>query len=410
MMRHAMLAAAYIAAGVGVSGAVAAAAEPAPLAVDAPAFKEPWTRYKGWPQDDWKFNTLRENLSPPAPTAPVKINGPIIGDAENGKALVADRRRGGSCLACHVMGSGELPGSVGVDLSEVGTWGRTDEELYNTVYDRRVYNPETVMPPWGTHAIFNDAEIRDIVAFLKTLTKPTVFKVDLDNPANRPEPVEDRDNLDPFVNPAAEIIDETGPATFAQAGPNGKACADCHKDPQALKGWAAAMPKWEPRLNKIMGVEEFLARHAKATMDADWLMQGPENTSLAVYVRALSNGVPLKPDVSSPEAKAALARAEALTHRKIGQLHLACTDCHQIAAKTWIRGQWLGEFKGQLPHFPTWRTSRQEIWDIRKRFQWCGVAIRGNELPPDAPEYGDLELFLTVKNEGLELNAPGIRH
>jgi sulfur-oxidizing protein SoxA len=39
-----------------------------------------------------------------------------------------------------------------------------------------------------------------------------------------------------------------------------------------------------------------------------------------------------------------------------------------------------------------------------------GVAIRANELPPDAPEYGDLELALTVINQGLKVNAPGIRH
>lgn len=408
-MRHAVFAAAIVVAA--ACGVVAPAVAEAPLSVDTPAYKEPWTRYRGWPQDDWsKFDTLRELASPPAVTAPRKIDGDITGDPEKGKALAFDRRRGGSCLACHVMGSGELPGSVGPDLSEVGTWGRSDEELFNTVYDRRVYHPETVMPPWGTNGVFNDEEIRDIVAFLKTLKTPAVFKTDLDDPSKRPEPVEDRNNKDPFTNPAAEILDDTGPATFAKAGPNGKSCGTCHGEGAPLKGWAATMPKWEPRLDKIMGVEEFLARHAKATMGADWLMQSPENTVLAVFVRSLSDGMPISPDISSPEARAALERAEAMTRRKIGQLNLACVDCHQTAAKTWIRGQWLGEFKGQMPHFPTWRTSRQEIWDIRKRFQWCGVAIRANELPPDAPEYGDLELFLTKANQGLEINAPGIRH
>ena len=66
--------------------------------------------------------------------------------------------------------------------------------------------------------------------------------------------------------------------------------------------------------------------------------------------------------------------------------------------------------KGQLDHFPTWRTSLNEIWDIRKRFQWCGVAIWANELPPDAKEYGDLELYLAGVNAGQTLSVPGIRH
>jgi len=65
---------------------------------------------------------------------------------------------------------------------------------------------------------------------------------------------------------------------------------------------------------------------------------------------------------------------------------------------------------GMLDHFPTYRTSRGEIWDIRKRFQWCNVSVRANELPPDAPEYGDIELYLMIKSNGRILSVPGIRH
>ena len=68
------------------------------------------------------------------------------------------------------------------------------------------------------------------------------------------------------------------------------------------------------------------------------------------------------------------------------------------------------EFRGQIDHFPTWRTSRSEIWDIGKRFQWCNVSIRANELQPDAAEYGDLELALSALNNGMKISVPGIRH
>ena len=107
------------------------------------------------------------------------------------------------------------------------------------------------MPPWGRHGFYNEAEIRDMVAFLKTLKTPASFKDPLDDPEKRPPPVEDRDALDAFVNPAAERI-EAGANLFKQPGPNGKACIACHTDPgTAFKQWAVHMPKWEPRLNKI---------------------------------------------------------------------------------------------------------------------------------------------------------------
>ena len=172
----------------------------------ADASPRPWKRYTGWPTRDMsKFNTLANLASPPAPKEPRKIEGEITGDAKKGAELVADRNRGGSCLACHVMGpagSANLPGNVGPDLSEIGNAGREDEWLFNYVYDGRVYNPETVMPPWGTHELLNEQEIRDIVAFLKTLKSPAPFRTVLDDPEKRPAPVEKRENLDPLKIPA----------------------------------------------------------------------------------------------------------------------------------------------------------------------------------------------------------------
>jgi hypothetical protein len=54
--------------------------------------------------------------------------------------------------------------------------------------------------------------------------------------------------------------------------------------------------------------------------------------------------------------------------------------------------------------------SQGQLWNLRKRFQWCEVGVRANELPPDAPFHGDLELALTVLNQGRTLSSPGIGH
>ena len=398
----------------GEQDASAQAKKEAPLETKEDASARPWKRYAGWPSRDYsKFNTLGNLASPPAPKVPRKISGPITGDAKKGAEMVADRNRGGSCLACHVMGpagGANLPGNVAPDLSEIGNAGREDEWLFNYIYDGRVYNPDTVMPPWGSHGFFDDQEINDMVAFLKTLKSPAVFKTELDDPTKRPPPVEKRDNLDPIENPAMWAVDKAQ-ELWKQAGAAGSSCNTCHSDPKtSFKSWAASMPMWEPRLNKALSVEEFVTRHAKATTGASWLMETDENRAMSVYLHFLANGTPMKVDTSSPDAKAAIERGKELSARKVGQLNMACTDCHGKVANRWIRGQWLGEPKGQLDHFPTWRTSLLAIWDIRQRFQWCQVNIRADELPPDAKEYGDLEFYLAVQNEGQKLSVPGIRH
>jgi sulfur-oxidizing protein SoxA len=306
-------------------------------------------------------------------------------------------------------GGANLPGNVGPDLSEIGSVGREDEYLFNYIYDPRVYNLETVMPPWGGHGLFNDQEINDMVAFLKTLKSPAPFKTALDNPEKRPAPVEKRENLDPIENPGMWAVDRAQ-ELWKQAGAAGKSCQSCHANTAEFKTWAASMPKWEPRLDKVLGVEEFVTRHGKATTGADWLMETDENRAMSVYLRYLANGTPIRVDTESPASKAAIERGKSLASRKVGELNFACTDCHGKAANHWIRGQWLGEPKGQYDHFPTWRTSLLAIWDIRQRFQWCQVNIRADELPPDAKEYGDLELYLATQNEGQKLSVPGIRH
>jgi sulfur-oxidizing protein SoxA len=398
----------------GESGAQAQSQREAPLDIKGDASARPWKRYSGWPaRDESRFNTLGNLASPPAPTEPRKITEPVTGDAKHGAQLVADRTRGGSCLACHVMGSAggaNLPGNVGPDLSEIGNAGREDEWLFNYVYDARVYNPQTVMPPWGSHGLFNEQEIGDIVAFLKTLKSPAQFKTELDNPEKRPAPVEKRDNLDSMENPGMWAV-EHAQALWKQRTSSGFSCNTCHNEPEKrFKTWAASMPKWEPRLDKVLGVEEFVARHARATTGAEWLMETDDNRAMSVYLHYLANGEPINVDTQSAPAQAAIKRGEELSKRKLGQLNFACTDCHGISANHWIRGQWLGEQKGQYDHFPTWRTSLQTVWDIRQRFQWCQVNIRADELPPDAREYGDLELYLASQNEGLKVSVPGIRH
>jgi L-cysteine S-thiosulfotransferase len=391
----------------------------APLALDGAASTTPWTRYRDWPKPSWsKFNTLaKTDASPPAPKLGEvkKIAEEIKGDPAQGQKLAFDRSRGGGCLACHAMGpasAGAQVGNVAPDLSEIGNAGRTDEWFYNYIYDARVYNAETVMPPWGAHGFFKDEEIRHMVAFLKTLKTPVKYRTEVDNPEKRPVPKEDRDNLDAMVNPGMWAVDKAK-ALWSAKGPSGGACVACHASPETqFKTWAASMPKFEPRLKRVIGVEEFVFRHAKATTGHSWPMQSEENLAVAIDLRHLANGAEIRVDTTSPGAKEAAERGEKLMATKIGQLNFACFDCHTPAkgALKWIRGQWLGESKGQIPHFPTWRTSRLEIWDIRKRFQWCGVAIRADELPPDAAQYNDLELYLTSLNNGLKLNVPGIRH
>lgn len=105
------------------------------------------------------------------------------GDAQRGRAIVADRQRG-MCLLCH---SAPIPeerfqGDLAPPLAGAGRrWSVA--ELRERIVDARRFNPQTVMPPYGTtddlvrvapaargRPLLDASQIDDVVAYLATLT------------------------------------------------------------------------------------------------------------------------------------------------------------------------------------------------------------------------------------------------
>ena len=85
-----------------------------------------------------------------------------------GRAAAIDRRRG-NCLACHVMGDGEMPGNVGPPLMLMQQRFPERAVLRLQVWDATERNPNTRMPPFGRHGILSEEEIDWIVDYLYTL-------------------------------------------------------------------------------------------------------------------------------------------------------------------------------------------------------------------------------------------------
>jgi len=353
----------------------------------------PWKRHNTWSQIDWNnYSNLRHTVKKPVSVIQ-PITSSIKANPANGKKLVANKQKG-NCVACHILPDVSQPGNIGINLSFIGTWHLPDKFLFNYIYDARIYNPYTVMPPWGAHNILTTDEIKDIVSYLKTLTIPVLLQ-------QRRIPTNNVDNLDEFENPAMFEL-ETGRELFSES------CQKCHKNPEdKFTKWAVTMPKFEPRLNKIIGIEEFITRHARATTNVKYLLQSEENIALTIYLRNLANGQKIAVDTSDINTSLALKRGKTLTQRKIGQLNFACTDCHKKNSGKWIRGQYIKKLTGIMDHYPTYRSGKDAIWDISTRIQWCNLAARANDLPPDAAEYADIELYLTVQSNGYELSVPG---
>jgi len=88
-----------------------------------------------------------------------------------GGCLVIDRKMG-ACVNCHQISGASHAGDIATKLENVAARYPGEEgkkRLRAQVYDSRKANPNTVMPPFGPHAILNNQQIDEVVDFLLTL-------------------------------------------------------------------------------------------------------------------------------------------------------------------------------------------------------------------------------------------------
>ena len=375
-------------------------------------------RYPGWTTTDFeKFRTYAYDDWRPEPTVSrATMPAGITGDAKKGRALFLNRQKG-PCTGCHLVPGNDVwpAGNVGPDLSTIGDRKLPDAYLYQQLWDPRVVYPLTVMPPWGLQGVFTPEELVHLVAYLQTLHGPAAPEKDRErNPFTRPRPVGFGDNLDPTNNPGV-VRAEDAEALWKARGPAGKACADCHAGDgaTALRGVATKYPRFVPAWGRVMAIEDFLSVHAPQTTGSTLAVESADNVSLTMFVKMASNGLPVAVDTTSPEARAALARGRVSFVRRVGERNHACADCHtaEQGANTFLGGRFLADASGGLTrHFPTWRTSVNDAWDLRRRFQWCMTPLGMNMLAADSVEYAELELYLTQFDNGKPMSVPGIRH
>lgn len=375
-------------------------------------------RYRGWTTRDYgPFRTYAyDDARPEPPVQRAEMLKNVVGDPKKGRALFMNRAKG-PCTGCHLIPGDDVwpAGSVGTDHSTLGDRKLPNEYVYQQIYDPRVVFPKTSMPPWGTMGVFTPEEIVHLVAFVQTLKGPLPPEKDPErSPFTRKKPVGFGDNLDPTNNPAV-LRAESAERLWSAKGPAGKACADCHQGgpDKALKGAATRYPKFLKAYGRVMSIEDFLTVHGPETTGRPLPAQSADNLDVAMLVKMASNGLPVAVDTGSPEARAALARGRTSFEKRVGERNHACADCHtpDKGANKFLGGRLLGNVTdGLTKHFPTWRTSQGDVWDMRKRMQWCMTPLGMNMLPADAIEYAELELFLTSFDKGKPMSVPGIRH
>ncbi|MDA8168898.1 MAG: sulfur oxidation c-type cytochrome SoxA [Nitrospiraceae bacterium] len=211
-------------------------------------------------------------------------------------------------------------------------------------------------------------------------------------------------------NPADFMLDD-GKDLFGKAeGSAGKSCASCHgANGEKLKGVAATFPKYDPAINGINTVALQINRCRQEHMGAAPLKyETYDQLALELYVKSLSNGVPIKVSIDGP-AKPFYEAGKAYYYKRHGQFNFSCAICHVKYAGHMMRANLLSSNRHHADHWPAYRLDWGAAGSFQKRFRGCNKNVRQEVLPFQCETYRDLELYLTYQANGLPIQVPGFK-
>jgi sulfur-oxidizing protein SoxA len=214
---------------------------------------------------------------------------------------------------------------------------------------------------------------------------------------------------DDFSNPGMIAV-EAGEALFSTPGKNGKTCESCHgSGGEVLDAkQIARYPVYNNRLNKPVTLRGQILRCRNERLKGPTLeYASKEALQLEAFVRRVALGETVNVDVSGPMAPHYEA-GKKLYRTRWGQVDIACHQCHDYHSGGTFRGQTLSQ--GQSNGFPVYRFTEGQVVGLQERITQCLTNLRAEPYPVGSEEYVNLEVFMSARSNGLEIETPGIRY
>ena len=214
--------------------------------------------------------------------------------------------------------------------------------------------------------------------------------------------------MDDFENPGMIFVDKGLDLWSKVEGSNNKSCASCHDDASEFKGLRTVMPRWNESANALWSLEDHVNNCRTEQMGADPLKWGgaPMDSIIAV-ISLQSRGMPMNVKIDG-EVTSVWELGKELFYTRVGQLDMACSNCHEDNYGIMIRADHLSQ--GQINGFPTYRLKNAKLNSIHARFKGCMKNIRATPYKVGGDEFRALELYVASRGNGLSSEAPSVRN
>ena len=212
--------------------------------------------------------------------------------------------------------------------------------------------------------------------------------------------------MDDFDNPAFVFVEQAEEIWGTVEGSEGKACASCHADVADFAGLRASLPRVEE--GKLVTLEDLINKSRVEHMGAEpWKWSSGNMTAMTALIGLQSRGMPVQVAIDG-EAAPFWEAGKELYYQRVGQLDMACSNCHEDNYGVMIRADHLSQ--GQINGFPTYRLKNAKLNSVHARFKGCMKNIRATPYAEGGDEFKALELYIASRGQGLSVETPSVRN
>lgn len=212
--------------------------------------------------------------------------------------------------------------------------------------------------------------------------------------------------LDDFDNPAFVFVDQAIDQWDTVEGSEGKACSDCHEDVADFAGLKATLPRVEN--GELVTLTNLVNECVTDRMGSKaWKYSGGKMSAMTALIAHQSRGMPMNVAIDGAAAEHWDLGKE-IYYTRVGQLQMACANCHEDNYGNMIRADHLSQ--GQINGFPLYRLKNAKINTTHGRFKGCMKNIRAVPYKEGSPEFKALELYVASRGNGLSIETPAVRN
>jgi L-cysteine S-thiosulfotransferase len=213
---------------------------------------------------------------------------------------------------------------------------------------------------------------------------------------------------DDSLNPGMLWVLDGELAWLRPVGAEGRSCTTCHGEAQrSMRGVAARYPAFDAALQRPIDLRQRIALcRQRLQPGAAEPAESQAALTLEAFVVHQSRGLPLAPP-ADPRLDASRERGRLLFQQRMGQLDLACADCHDAMAGRRLGGSPI--LQAHPTGYPIYRLQWQGLGSLQRRLRTCMTGVRAQPFDWGAAQWVELELYLAWRARGMTVETPAVR-